>query len=96
MKRAVRGEKHRRIPFLRQTLFFSNVFRAAPPVHGCLCENVVHPAEFTFKLPENVTFAAGAVVWRLARESHAFLDEFRRRTSCSKASCNMQRKNDNR
>jgi D-xylulose reductase len=42
------------------------VFWATPPVHGCLCENVVHPAKFTFKLPDNVTFAEGAMVEPLA------------------------------
>jgi D-xylulose reductase len=37
-------------------------FWATPPVHGCLTGYVVHPAAFTFKLPENVSFAEGAMV----------------------------------
>ncbi|QRZ12559.1 NAD(P)-dependent alcohol dehydrogenase [Paracoccus methylovorus] len=37
-------------------------FWATPPVHGCLTPEVVHPAAFTYKLPENVTFAEGAMV----------------------------------
>ena len=42
------------------------VFWATPPVHGCLCESVVHPASLTFKLPENVSYAEGAMVEPLA------------------------------
>ena len=38
------------------------VFWATPPVHGCLRETVVHPAMFCFKLPENVSYAEGALV----------------------------------
>ena len=41
-------------------------FWATPPVHGCLIEEVIHPAEFTFKLPENVSLAEGALVEPLA------------------------------
>lgn len=41
-------------------------FWATPPVHGCLRPQVVHPAAFTFKLPENVSFAEGAMVEPLA------------------------------
>jgi D-xylulose reductase len=37
-------------------------FWATPPIHGCLRETVVHPAMFTFKLPENVSYAEGAMV----------------------------------
>lgn len=37
-------------------------FWATPPVHGCLTPSVIHPAAFTFKLPETVTFAQGAMV----------------------------------
>lgn len=40
----------------------SVVFWATPPVHGCLTPEVVHPAAFTFKLPDNVSFAEGAMV----------------------------------
>lgn len=38
------------------------VFWATPPYHGCLRETVVHPAMFTFKLPDNVSYAEGAMV----------------------------------
>lgn len=38
------------------------VFWATPPYHGCLRESVVHPAMFTFKLPDNVSYAEGAIV----------------------------------
>jgi D-xylulose reductase len=37
-------------------------FWATPPVHGVLTAYVVHPANYTFKLPDNVTFAEGALV----------------------------------
>jgi D-xylulose reductase len=46
-------------------------FWATPPVHGCLCESVVHPADFTYKLPDNVSFAEGAMVEPLAIGVHA-------------------------
>lgn len=41
-------------------------FWATPPVHGCLIDEVIHPAEFTFKLPESVSLAEGAMVEPLA------------------------------
>jgi D-xylulose reductase len=41
-------------------------FWATPPVHGCMRESVVHPASFTFKLPDNVTLEEGALVEPLA------------------------------
>lgn len=41
-------------------------FWATPPVDGCLCESVVHPAAFTFKLPDNVSYAEGAMIEPLA------------------------------
>ncbi len=41
-------------------------FWATPPVHGCLIEEVVHPAEYTFLLPENVSLAEGAMIEPLA------------------------------
>jgi len=41
-------------------------FWATPPVHGGLRPSVVHPAAFTFKLPDNVSYAAGAMVEPLA------------------------------
>lgn len=37
-------------------------FWATPPVHGVLTPFVVHPANYTFKLPANVSFAEGAMV----------------------------------
>ena len=37
-------------------------FWATPPVHGCLTPYVVHPAAFCFRLPDNVSFAEGAMV----------------------------------
>jgi D-xylulose reductase len=37
-------------------------FWATPPIHGCLRETVIHPAGFTFKLPENVSFHEGALI----------------------------------
>jgi len=37
-------------------------FWATPPVHGVLTPFVVHPASYTFKLPDNVSFAEGAMV----------------------------------
>lgn len=37
-------------------------FWATPPVHGVLAPYVVHPANFTFRLPDNVSFAEGAMV----------------------------------
>ena len=38
------------------------VFWATPPVHGVLTPYVVHPAAFTFRLPDNVSFAEAAMV----------------------------------
>lgn len=37
-------------------------FWATPPDHGILTGEVVHPAAFTYKLPEKVSFAEGAMV----------------------------------
>ncbi|WP_343726445.1 NAD(P)-dependent alcohol dehydrogenase [Burkholderia seminalis] len=37
-------------------------FWATPPVHGCLTPFVVHPAAFTYRLPDNMSFAEGAIV----------------------------------
>jgi len=41
-------------------------FWATPPIHGCMRESVVHPASFTFKLPDNVSLEEGALVEPLA------------------------------
>jgi D-xylulose reductase len=46
-------------------------FWATPPVHGCLTPFVVHPAAYTFKLPDTVSFAEGAMVEPLAVGMHA-------------------------
>ncbi|MDE1156979.1 MAG: NAD(P)-dependent alcohol dehydrogenase [Neorhizobium sp.] len=37
-------------------------FWATPPIHGVLTPETVHPAAFTYKLPESVSFAEGAMV----------------------------------
>lgn len=37
-------------------------FWATPPVHGCLTPEVIHPAAYTYRLPDNVSFAEGAMV----------------------------------
>lgn len=37
-------------------------FWATPPVHGCLTPQVVHPAAYTYALPDSVSFAQGAMV----------------------------------
>jgi D-xylulose reductase len=46
-------------------------FWATPPVHGILRPSVVHPADFTFKLPDNVSLAAGAMCEPLAIGVHS-------------------------
>ncbi|WP_027349736.1 NAD(P)-dependent alcohol dehydrogenase [Halotalea alkalilenta] len=37
-------------------------FWATPPIHGCLTPEVVHPAAFTYRLPDSVSHAEGAMV----------------------------------
>jgi D-xylulose reductase len=37
-------------------------FWATPPIHGILTAFAVHPAAFTYKLPDNVSFAEGAMI----------------------------------
>ncbi|WP_426230563.1 NAD(P)-dependent alcohol dehydrogenase [Pararhizobium sp. DWP3-4] len=37
-------------------------FWATPPIHGILTPYAVHPAAFTYRLPDNVSFAEGAMV----------------------------------
>ncbi len=49
----------------------SVVFWATPPVHGCLTAKVVHPAAFTYKLPDHVSMAEGAMVEPFAIGMHA-------------------------
>ena len=46
-------------------------FWATPPIHGILRPTCVHPADFTFKLPDNVSFAEGAMIEPLAVGVHA-------------------------
>jgi D-xylulose reductase len=40
----------------------SVTFWATPPIHGCLTPYVVHPASFTYRLPETASFAEAAMV----------------------------------
>ena len=37
-------------------------FWATPPIHGCCRENVVHPAMFTFRIPDNMSYDEGAMI----------------------------------
>jgi D-xylulose reductase len=37
-------------------------FWATPPVHGCLTAEVVHPAAYTYKIPDHVSFAEAAMI----------------------------------
>ena len=46
-------------------------FWATPPVNGCLVEEVIHPAAFTYRLPEHISFAEGALMEPLAVGMHA-------------------------
>ena len=46
-------------------------FWATPPVHGVIRPSVVHPAAFTFKLPDNVSLEEGAFVEPLAVAVHS-------------------------
>lgn len=46
-------------------------FWATPPIHGVLRDSVVHPGDFTFKVPDNVSFAEAAMVEPLAIGLHA-------------------------
>jgi D-xylulose reductase len=44
----------------------SVTFWATPPIHGCLLPEVVHPAAYVFKIPDNLSFAEGAMAEPLA------------------------------
>jgi Threonine dehydrogenase and related Zn-dependent dehydrogenases len=46
-------------------------FWATPPIDGCLVERVVHPASFTYHLPETLSFGEGALLEPLAVGMHA-------------------------
>jgi len=52
-------------------------FWATPPFHGCLRPSVVHPAAYTFKVPDHVSLDEAALVEPLAVGMHA----------CVKAAC---------
>ena len=46
-------------------------FWATPPYDGVLSEYISHPAAFTFKIPDNMSFTEGALVEPLAIGLHA-------------------------
>lgn len=46
-------------------------FWATPPIHGVLRPSVVHPAQFTFNVPDNVSLGEAALVEPLAVGMHA-------------------------
>jgi L-iditol 2-dehydrogenase len=46
-------------------------FMATPPIDGALVEYVVHPAEYVYNLPDNLSFAEGALIEPLAVGMHA-------------------------
>lgn len=45
-------------------------FWATPPVHGCLCDTVVHPANLTFKIPDHMTYDEAVMVEPLTLGVH--------------------------
>ncbi|CAM6081794.1 unnamed protein product [Calypogeia fissa] len=46
-------------------------FFATPPIDGCLAEQIIHPADMCFKLPENLTLEEGAMCEPLSVGVHA-------------------------
>lgn len=46
-------------------------FWATPPIDGCLAEEVIHPAAFTYRLPDEVSFAEGALIEPFAVAVHS-------------------------
>ncbi|KAK4480593.1 hypothetical protein RD792_013671 [Penstemon davidsonii] len=46
-------------------------FFATPPIHGSLANQIVHPADLCFKLPENVSLEEGAMCEPLSVGVHA-------------------------
>lgn len=46
-------------------------FWATPPVHGCLQPEIVHPADFTYKLPDELSLEEGALIEPFAVAVHA-------------------------
>lgn len=49
----------------------SLTFFATPPIDGCCCDTVIHSAALCFKLPDNVSFAEGAMCEPVAVGMHA-------------------------
>jgi len=47
------------------------VFLAAPPVHGAFCEYLAWPADYLFKLPDNMSMDEGAMIEPLSVGMHA-------------------------
>ena len=41
-------------------------FWATPPIHGCLTPEVIFPGDMVFKIPDNLSFAEGAMIEPLA------------------------------
>ncbi|MBX5272669.1 NAD(P)-dependent alcohol dehydrogenase [Rhizobium sp. NLR17b] len=46
-------------------------FWATPPVHGCLTPMVVHPSSLTYHIPDNLSYAEGALIEPFAVGLHA-------------------------
>ncbi len=46
-------------------------FMATPPVHGAFCEYVTSPEDFAYRLPDNVSYEAGATIEPLSVGMHA-------------------------
>lgn len=61
------------IPDQNSKAFKLGIYNLDPPVYGCLRKYVIHPAVFTYKLPENVSYEEGAMVEPLAVGMHAAL-----------------------
>ncbi|MCK4374080.1 MAG: NAD(P)-dependent alcohol dehydrogenase [Candidatus Brocadiae bacterium] len=55
----------------RYNLCADVVFMATPPYDGAFCEYVLSPEDFAYKLPETVSYEAGATVEPLAVGLHA-------------------------
>jgi len=47
------------------------IFLGTPPVHGAFCEYLAWPADFLFKLPEQMSYEEGAMLEPLAVGMHA-------------------------
>ena len=55
----------------RYNLCADVVFMATPPIDGAFAEYVVWPADFTYRLPDHVSFEDGALLEPLAVGMHA-------------------------